>query len=303
MADGKIPIIYILSNIRSGSTLLDMLLGSHPKIWTLGEIQNLPRTLNYLPQPCGCGQPVEVCSFWSDLLPKIPLNEGAHPIGYFSAHPLRSREFRLDLLKDLMRGCPTIQEKEAFADYVRVNSGLFSVIWEALKNREDADILWMVDASKNANRLFWLQQSQECDLRVIRLVRDVRGYVNSVTRPNHERRMVMLAARRWLFNNFIFMFLCKRVFKANQVFSLHYKKLASQPAVVLDDIGSWLGLEFPGGAHEHFRNYVNHAISGNQTRWLDTGIQLDDKWKKELPWLDAILVRTLTGPFSKMMGF
>lgn len=303
MAGEKIPIIYILSNTHSGSTLLDMLLGTQPKIWTLGEVQNLPRTLSYLPQPCGCGQPVEECSFWRELLPKIPLNEGAHPIGYFSAFPLRSREFRLDLLKDLMRGRPTIQEKEAFADYARVNSRLFSVIWETLKTREDGEMDWIVDASKNANRLYWLEQSQEYDLRVIRLVREVGGFVNSVTRPDHERRMVLLAARRWLVNNFIFVTLCKRIFKENRVYCLHYKKLASQPAVVLDEIGKWLGLEFPGGAHEHLRDYINHAISGNRTRWLDTGVQLDERWKKELPWVDAMLVRSLTVPFSKVMGF
>ena len=38
----KIKLIYIASNGRSGSTLLDMLIGKHKSCFTLGEFQVLP---------------------------------------------------------------------------------------------------------------------------------------------------------------------------------------------------------------------------------------------------------------------
>ena len=34
-------LVYIASDVRSGSTLLDFILGSHPKITSVGEIQFL----------------------------------------------------------------------------------------------------------------------------------------------------------------------------------------------------------------------------------------------------------------------
>ena len=36
-SQGPMDVIYILSNGRSGSTLLDLLLGAHPRLWTLAR--------------------------------------------------------------------------------------------------------------------------------------------------------------------------------------------------------------------------------------------------------------------------
>ena len=41
----KIQVLYIVSNGRSGSTLLQMLLNLHKNIFTVGEIQELPNEL------------------------------------------------------------------------------------------------------------------------------------------------------------------------------------------------------------------------------------------------------------------
>jgi hypothetical protein len=308
----KIPVIYILSNHRSGSTLLDLILGAHPKIWTLGEAQDLPWVLKEKQVPCGCGQQVEQCEFWKELIPDILVHKGRYPIGYFrdeyfSENKLRSRELRLALFKGLLletlTGKTLKEDTSAIEEYAELNVQYFRIVWEAAKKQRGEEIRWLVDASKDPNRLYWLQRSQKFDLRVIRLVRDVRGFANSVTRPKHNRKMVLLASRRWLVNNIIFILLCRSQFKKDQVFSLHYKDLANRAASVLEDIGRWLDLEFPKDAHEHFREYQNHAISGNNMRWQEKGIHLDEMWKNELPWLDVLLVGGLTWPFRKLLGF
>ena len=312
MNSEKIPVIYILGNTRSGSTLLDLLLGSQPQIWTLGEAQDLPWILREKEKPCGCGVPVENCEFWRDLIPEIPLDGWQYPIDYYRAeyfigNKLRSRLLRARLLRNLLleprlsKG--PMKKNSAVDEYGSINAQYFRVVWEAAQKHCGGEIRWLVDASKNPNRLYWLQQSQKFDFRVIRLVRDVRGFANSVTRPKHDRKMVLLASRRWLVNNIIFVLLCKSQFKKGQVFSLHYKDLANRPASVLQDIGRWLGLEFPKDVHEHFREYQNHAISGNSMRWQEKGIYLDEKWKQELPWLDAAMVKMIAWPFNKLLGF
>jgi len=56
--------LYICGAGHSGSTLLDMLLGSHSRIASLGEVINLPMdwaTNNR----CTCGAPVRDCALWS----------------------------------------------------------------------------------------------------------------------------------------------------------------------------------------------------------------------------------------------
>jgi hypothetical protein len=312
MEPPKIPVIYILSNSRSGSTLLDLLLGSHPQIWTLGEAQDLPWILREKQKPCGCGTPVELCEFWKGLIPEIPVHKGQHPIGYFrdeyfSENKLRSRELRLTLFKTLLSerltGNSSKVDTSAIEEYVDLNTQYFQVVWKAAQKDQGGEIRWLVDASKDPNRLYWLQQSRKFDFRVIRLTRDPRGYVNSLTRPEHKRMIILKTTRRWIFNNIIFLLMCHTNFGREQVLNLKYKRLASDPDAILREIGKWLDLEFPNDVPQRFREYENHAISGNSMRWQEKGIYLDEKWKKELSRLDIMLVSSLTWPFRKLFGF
>lgn len=64
-------LIYIASAGHSGSTLLAMLLSSHPRICGLGEAKNLinddsrPRYLALKGNICSCGSHINECSLWS----------------------------------------------------------------------------------------------------------------------------------------------------------------------------------------------------------------------------------------------
>jgi hypothetical protein len=67
--------IFILSDVRSGSTLLDQCLGGHPEIASLGEVHWLvaywlqDRSLYDPEHPlvCSCGLPIRTCPFWSGV--------------------------------------------------------------------------------------------------------------------------------------------------------------------------------------------------------------------------------------------
>ena len=67
--------IFVLSDNRSGSTLLDQCLGSHPQIVSLGEVHWLDAYLTqdrsiYNPSHellCSCGAAVTECPFWNSV--------------------------------------------------------------------------------------------------------------------------------------------------------------------------------------------------------------------------------------------
>jgi hypothetical protein len=308
----KIPVIYILSNSRSGSTLLDLLLGAHPQIWTVGEAINLPFLLATNRKPCGCGIPLRCCAFWKDILPLLPLGKGRYPIGYFRdqyfhKNKLRSRQLRLDLFWTLITGFLRRQCQQAdglaLAEFGRNNAEYFRIVWRAAQQHQGDEIRWLVDASKNPHRLFWLQKSGHFSFRVIHLVKDPRGFVTSLTRPNYPRGLVYRSARRWAFNSMISVLLCRTQFEKKQVLQVRYEELASRTEFVMERIGKWLGIEDLSNAHERFRNYTNHAVSGNPMRWENTGLYLDERWKTELPRLDAAVVHLLTWPFRLVFRF
>jgi len=72
----RIPLLYIAGSSHSGSTLLDLLLGSHPSIESVGEAKKIAAVTADLRtggQPlCTCRQPVAACPFWQRVLPEQP---------------------------------------------------------------------------------------------------------------------------------------------------------------------------------------------------------------------------------------
>ena len=71
-----IKYLYICSAGHSGSTLLDLLLGSHTRIESLGEVSHLPKNIA-LNTKCSCGENVRECSVWKPILDQLGERLGA----------------------------------------------------------------------------------------------------------------------------------------------------------------------------------------------------------------------------------
>ena len=63
-----VKVLYIMGAGRSGSTLLDMVLGSHPDVRGAGELTNAARNGWLKNEDCSCGRPVNDCPFWTEVL-------------------------------------------------------------------------------------------------------------------------------------------------------------------------------------------------------------------------------------------
>ncbi len=64
----KVPIIYIAGSGHSGSTLLDLLLGSHSQIESVGEVYKYldpQRRMRIL--RCTCGATIDECAYWQSV--------------------------------------------------------------------------------------------------------------------------------------------------------------------------------------------------------------------------------------------
>lgn len=56
---------YILAASHSGSTLLSMLLGSHPRVATVGELKLSASAMGKISRyRCSCGEFIRQCNFW-----------------------------------------------------------------------------------------------------------------------------------------------------------------------------------------------------------------------------------------------
>ena len=62
-----IRVIYIMGAGRSGSTVLDTVLGNHFQIESVGELANLPKFAWINGEYCACGERGNACLFWEEV--------------------------------------------------------------------------------------------------------------------------------------------------------------------------------------------------------------------------------------------
>jgi len=310
-------LVYIVSNGRSGSTLLDLLLGAHPDAITVGEIHILPWELKLGGvQPCACGLPVPECPFWKDVTNEVRFNElKGTPIEFFRQGHERGKVLRPKLLRQLLftpKNNDPLNQKTL--EYGYNNYLLFKAVLFVAHNHFDKKSRWLVDSSKDFYRLIWLQRSGYFNIKIIHLVKDPRAFVYSMTKtwlinksgstcsPKIIRKTVRMAGR-WLVENSLINLACRREFNPNQVAKLRYEDLAAHPEESLTSICNFLGWRYTHNMLEDFRTQACHAIAGNIMRYETTGISLDEKWRDHLPKVHTVLSRIITYPMQRRLGY
>lgn len=305
--DSPIPVIYVLSNGRSGSTLLDLALNTGVGVWTLGEAQLLPLSVRSgqdgLAQ-CGCGSLMAECGFWGPILDRIPMGPGPFPIEYFRRENRNGKVLRRELLADVLKGRASTRWRSAVEDYGERNAKFFSVVKEAAEREKGQSMRWLVDASKDPYRLLWMKESGRFALRIIHIVKDPRAYVFSTTRRGRDGwRSVIRMAGRWLVQNYMSSRLCRRSFAPTDTFFLRYEDLANDADGSLARLGDWLDVSFESDVSAKFRSAENHAVAGNPMRWDDRPIRLDQVWRKQLSRSRARFVWCVTWPWRLHYGY
>jgi len=306
----KIPVIYILSNGRSGSTILDLMLGSFSNLWTLGEAQLFPLEVNFN-AVCGSGEPILESVFWKDLIPKIQFKDDNCSISYFRrSHPHGSHTgavVRKKLLYELITDKFSSDTIKRIESYGKLNAEYFEkTMQHAEQNGFAGKIEWIVDASKDPYRLMWLQKSGLFDIKVIHLVKRPSAFVYSTAKGKHQGMNPLMVARmtlRWVVENKIMSKVCDQCISPENVYTLQYEELAQNPEKALATIGTKFGIQLNGYSTNQFREYQNFGVSGNKSRWENRSIFLDEKWKKQMPHKHIKFVNRWTQKLAGRYGY
>jgi hypothetical protein len=63
-----LKLIYITGYGRSGSTILDILLGQHEEIFGMGELSTMCRHVWLNNEYCACGARIQACAVWASVM-------------------------------------------------------------------------------------------------------------------------------------------------------------------------------------------------------------------------------------------
>lgn len=298
MSERPVRLVYVLGSGRCGSTLLDVVLGAHPEIRSVGEFDKVPHPAWLGDGDCSCGRAMSECPFWSHVRSRFEESFSSAELlaGQRRFERYRSLPYlvlsRLLGLRGLKRHCD-------------VMVGLANAV------REEAGAEAIVDSSKNPVRgLVWLFcRRSAVEPLFIHLVRDGRGFVRSRQKHASETAFWNESTPRlsllWVLSNLAATVLFS--FHRSRYIRIRYEDLISKPASTLQRIGDHLGIDLGdqirrltgGGEFD-----VEHLAGGNSIRYSSALVlRPDTEWVTGLDARDQRTFWRIAGPLARLYGY
>ena len=297
--------LYIAGFGRSGSTLLDNLLGGVEGFFSAGELcytwaQNLPHT-----GLCGCGKTPRRCEVWgqvfaSDSVGNIDVREMAR----LESHALRTRHLPLMLAP---HGEAILQR--SLDGYLK-NLGMF---YEEIQHVTGARVI--VDSSKTPAYGWALERTPGVEMYVVHLVRDPRATAYSWLKKKHQpdrgeagymdQHPPAKSSALWTSWNAT----AERLWgRSDRYLRLRYEDFVADPRATLQRILTLVDerdAEPPFIEGREVELGTTHTIAGNPNRFASgkTELRLDDEWMHRMGRRDRALVTALTLPLLARYGY
>lgn len=300
-----ILVLYVTGYGRSGSTVLDTLLGNHPGFGSYGELINFERVWRD-DEFCACGERARACPFWSAVRREWIARIDSTPDDYDRFQG--GFRHATDWLRALRHVRFPSQEFDRFGRQTRALLGAI---------RETSGREWIVDSSKSPARALALSAIPGIDVHLVHLVRDGRGVVWSLKKRferDDERgihreidpRSTMRVAVSWAGANLLAERVASRL-PAEKSLRLRYEELVARPDRALSDIGKLTGQDMGLlteriDADEDLE--VGHTLAGNRLR-MQGRIRLrpDTEWEMRLGKRDRDKFWLVGGRLMRRYGY
>lgn len=299
-------VLFIAGAGRSGSTLLEMILGQLDGFVSIGELRFIWERGFIEDRLCGCGEPFSLCPFWTSVV--------KHALG--SPPRVDPREMiEVQRRGTRIRHLPRILARadrrilEAMDPY----TGAMERLLRSIREQTSARVI--VDSSKLPTYGHAIGRLPSVDLRVIHLIRDPRAtafsWMRTRTLPDREgetmqRQRPAKSAALWTIWNWT----TQRLWGADpkRYLLLRYEDLVLEPPACLEKILSFVGehpATLPFASNHQVDLRATHSAAGNPSRFR-TGlveIRSDDEWRSGLDERARRTVEMISRPLLRRFGY
>lgn len=261
-----IPVVYIAGSSHSGSTILDLLLGSHSRVESIGEGKKLPELLLSMASGakplCTCQQTLAECPVWGELLAQ------------------HSGDLRHD---------------------AAANAALFERV---LRKRNRAVVLDSSKTVGRALLLHRSELFAPVFVHLVRDSRAV-AFSSKRKRSKKGAQGQGLAetARGWQKLNAKIPRKLSRGKSCSKMLTVRYENLTDDPRYILERILGAAGLGWEEGML-NFRQHIHHNVEGNRMR-MGTGAEIirDEEYLRSLGAAEWLFVTMLTWRGLRKFGY
>ncbi len=300
----KFRVARLINTSYSGSTLLSLVMDTHPKVVSDGDGIN-PRVFRKRPDqyPCSCGEAVINCRFWTRLVQSIQ-DAGFEcsfqnwPLSHIYPNELKHKlltSYRSNLLFRCFHSMASTLIPNHRKHIQNVNKINVAYV-QAILAMTNSDVYF--SQRKDLMSLQYLAKVPELDVKVVRMVRDVRAFVNSSKRKG---RSIHDAIKTWKMYQLEADSLLKN-FDSNKIFFLRYEDLCQDPTSCLRQLHEFLEIEIV--KPPDVINPKDHHVLGNKMRLKPPfSIKLDEAWKSTLSKEEITQTLAEAGRINERLGY
>ncbi len=306
MQKDRVKILYITGWGRSGSTIIENILGQVKGFTAVGEIRYIWDRGLIQNQVCGCSTPFHDCEMWRKII-----NEAFGDTTKIDAVQMdklmTSQSRTLRILGLFLRGNENIKSLQTH-EYL----GFLKKLYASICHVTGSSII--VDSSKFPAYGALLSLIPEFDVYYLHVIRDPRAVAYSWSKPkllpgtNRYMRTInpFESSLRWIYWNLVIESIGKRQPQKYKQFL--YEDFILRPLDVMKEVLEMLeqGSQALPFINDHTVLLTsNHAISGNPGRFKlgDVAIVSDDRWITDMHPLSKWLVTIIVLPFLKYYGY
>jgi hypothetical protein len=297
-------VIYIAGAGRSGSTILDSILGQIPGFFSVGELHFIWKRGLVENRLCACGMRFAECPAWKEILEGIQPKPNIRTAKTVMKDLPRSRNMPFPL---------TTRSHQRFCRRYSVPVRHLGDVIESVADRCGGQVV--VDSSKGAVHGILLSCIPNVDLRVVHLIRDPRAVAYSWMRkkPSPDRpdgymtpHGPTMSSLWWNGRNLQAEQL--RRLDRSRYLRVSYERFASYPRQVVEEVlsmASESGRQLPFVSVSTVDLQKTHSVSGNPSRFISgrVVVEPDSEWLTEMGNRDRAIVEALTWPLMPRYGY
>ena len=285
-----INLVYISGCGRSGSTILDRILGSAPETTSCNELRSIWLFGFERDNNCSCEERFSKCQFWKSVVAASGIKKTEINRGRYLQKKYDSTRYFLKLYFGLL----SLHEHNEILEY----SELLKRLIFAIAQVSGSDVL--VDSSKTPSRPLILNYIKGVNTEVVHIIRNPAGVVyswgkskyNPSTGVGMKKRSLVKVVFQWNIIN-LFSWMLKSRFN---YYLQRYEEFCSKPKSSILNMQSQLQSLREVKYQFSDTNTVwldqIHTVSGNPDRFRvgPTNITLDEKWRHDMGLLQRAMV-------------
>ena len=237
---------------RSGTTALATFLGNNNEIQNIGEMHQF---FEYLEErkECSCGDQLQKCEFWDNKISNNLIQSS-------TKNRILSEKFEShsSIVKHILQ----LFSKKEIEEYIEIHQQLLNTI------QLDSEKTTLLDSSKYIGRALALDKLENIDLKVIYVVRDLRGVINSFSKNVQTSKSPLSTIVYYLVVNSVSEFVAKILLR-KKVVKIRYEDLVNNPLQVFSRLETFLKMDLTDVKNKIIDKQpfsLGHIVGGNRLK-------------------------------------